>query len=60
MATGKQALPHPYWHRFLDEKGITSGYSMLDRLKAVESPSEIIDQIGRWQTDHMGQSYGSG
>ena len=33
---------------------------MRDRLKAVESPFEIIDQIGRWQTDHVGQSYGSG
>ena len=33
---------------------------MRDRLKAVENPFEIIDQIARWQTDHVGQSYRSG
>ena len=33
---------------------------MRDRLKAVESPFETMDQIGRWQTDHVGQSYGGG
>jgi len=33
---------------------------MRDRLRAVDCPSEIIDQIGGWQTDHLGQRYGSG
>ena len=35
-------------------------HSMRDRLRAVECPSEIIDEIGGWQTDHVGQRYGSG
>ena len=35
-------------------------HSIRDRLRAVECPSEIIDEIGGWQTDHVGQRYGSG
>ena len=35
-------------------------HSMRDRLRAVECPAEIIDQIGGWQTDGIGHSYGSG
>jgi integrase len=35
-------------------------HSMRDRLRAVECPSEIIDQIGGWQTDGIGHSYGTG
>ena len=33
---------------------------MRDRLRAVESPSDIIDQIGGWATEGVGQSYGAG
>jgi hypothetical protein len=29
-------------------------------LRAVECPSDIIDQIGGWQTAGVGQSYGDG
>jgi hypothetical protein len=32
---------------------------MRDRLRAVECPSEIIDQIGGWLTHGVGNSYGS-
>ena len=35
-------------------------HSMRDRLRAVECPAEIIDQIGGWQTDGIGHGYGSG
>ena len=33
---------------------------MRDRLRAVQCPSDIIDQIGGWQTAGVGQSYGKG
>jgi integrase len=35
-------------------------HSMRDRLRAVECPSEIIDQIGGWRTHGVGNSYGKG
>ncbi len=33
---------------------------MRDRLRAVECPADIVDQIGGWQTDGVGYGYGSG
>ena len=33
---------------------------MRDRLRAVQFPSGITDQIGGWTTDGVGQRYGSG
>ena len=35
-------------------------HSMRDRLRAVECPSEIIDQIGGWLTHGVGNSYCKG
>ena len=35
-------------------------HSLRDRLKAVNSPSEMIDQIGGWSRDSVGQGYGQG
>ena len=35
-------------------------HSMRDRLRAVERPSDIIDQIGGWATQGVGQGYGGG
>ena len=35
-------------------------HSMRDRLRAVECPAEIVDQIGGWQTEGVGHAYGSG
>ena len=35
-------------------------HSMRDRLRAVECPADIIDAIGGWSTDGVGQSYGKG
>ena len=36
------------------------GHSMRDRLRAVQCPSDITDQIGGCTTDGVGQGYGSG
>ena len=33
------------------------GHSFRDRLRAVQCPSDMIDQIGGWQTTGTGQSY---
>jgi integrase len=35
-------------------------HSMRDRLRAVQCPSDIIDQIGGWQSAGVGQGYGKG
>ena len=35
-------------------------HSMCDRLRAVECPSDMIDQIGGWTTAGVGQRYGKG
>lgn len=35
-------------------------HSLRDRLRAVECPSDIVDQIGGWQTEGVGHSYGQG
>ena len=35
-------------------------HSMRDRLRAVDCPSEVIDQIGGWLTQDVGSSYGTG
>ena len=33
---------------------------MRDRLRTVEYPKEIIDQIGGWSSSDVGESYGDG
>ena len=33
---------------------------MIDRLRAVECPKEIIDQIGGWSSSDVWESYGEG
>ena len=35
-------------------------HSMRDRLRGVECPKEIIDQIGGWSSSDVGESYGDG
>ena len=35
-------------------------HSFRDRLRAVECPTEIIDQLGGWRLKSMGQGYGKG
>jgi len=33
---------------------------MRDRLRSVGCPSDMIDQVGGWSKDTVGQGYGSG
>ena len=33
---------------------------MRDRLRAVECPANVIDQIGGWSRNGVGESYGRG
>ena len=35
-------------------------HSMRDRLRAVECPADVTDQIGGWATDGIGHGYGTG
>ncbi len=35
-------------------------HSMRDRLRAVQCPADIVDQIGGWQTNGVGHGYGDG
>ena len=35
-------------------------YSMRDRLREVECPSDMIDQPGGWAREGVGESYGKG
>lgn len=51
------------WIKEMTPEGCTMHsfrHSMRDRLRAVECPSDIVDQIGGWQTDGVGHGYGSG
>ena len=46
----------------LSESYVIHGFrhSFRDRLRAVECPSEIIDQLGGWSLKSVGQGYGRG
>jgi integrase len=35
-------------------------HSFRDRLRAVETPVELIDQLGGWSIKTIGQGYGDG
>jgi len=35
-------------------------HSMRDRLRAVNCPTEMIDQLGGWSRETIGQGYGEG
>ena len=35
-------------------------HSLRDRLRNVNCPSEVVDQIGGWSNKTVGQEYGSG
>ena len=36
------------------------GHSIRDRLRAVECPKEIINQVGGWSSSDVGEGYGVG
>ena len=35
-------------------------HSFRDRLREVEAPSDLIDQLGGWSLQSVGQAYGNG
>ena len=35
-------------------------HAFRDRLRAVEAPVDLIDQLGGWSTESVGMSYGDG
>ena len=35
-------------------------HALRDRLRAVQCPSEMIDQIGGWSSGKIGEGYGEG
>lgn len=35
-------------------------HSLRDRLRSVECPADIVDEIGGWTTSGVGQKYGTG
>ena len=35
-------------------------HAFRDRLRAVQTPSEVIDQLGGWSHKSVGESYGNG
>ena len=47
---------------YVPEKRVVHSFrhSMRDRLRAVQCPSDIIDQIGGWTTEGIGHQYGKG
>ena len=51
------------WLKTFVDKGCTIHslrHSMRDRLRAVDCPSDIIDQIGGWTREGVGEGYGEG
>ena len=48
IIAGKDAVIHGLRHSF------------RDRLRAADAPSELIDQLGGWSVQSVGQGYGNG
>lgn len=51
------------WMKEYAPKGCTMHsfrHAMRDRLRSVECPADIVDQIGGWQTEGVGHGYGKG
>ena len=50
-----------YWMSLrLANLDVPALHLLRDRLRAVQCPSDMIDQIGGWSTAGVGQSYGEG
>lgn len=61
-ANSASAALNKWLKSFVEGKGTMHSFrhSMRDRLRAVECPADIVDQIGGWQTEGVGHSYGVG
>ena len=60
-ANSASAALNKWMKSYVDDAVIHSfRHSMRDRLRAVECPSDIVDQIGGWSRSTVGEQYGSG
>lgn len=59
-ANSASAALNKWLKEFVPEGCTMHGFrhSMRDRLRAVECPADIVDQIGGWQTEGVGHGYG--
>ena len=50
------------WLKTISKSMVIHGFrhSFRDRLRAVETPTEVIDQLGGWSITSVGQGYGEG
>jgi integrase len=56
------AALNKWLHQYVPEECTMHSFrhSVRDRLRAVEYPSDVIDQISGWETEGVGQGYGKG
>ncbi len=49
-------------HQYVPDNCVIHSFrhSLRDRLRAVECPSDIVDEIGGWKTSGIGHGYGNG
>ncbi|MDC0549939.1 tyrosine-type recombinase/integrase [Alphaproteobacteria bacterium] len=61
-ANSASAALNKWMKEKLSESYVIHGFrhSFRDRLRAVECPSDIIDQLGGWRLKSVGQGYGKG
>ena len=61
-ANSASAALNKWLRNRLGEGNVIHGFrhSMRDRLRAVECPSDLIDQIGGWTRGSVGEGYGKG
>jgi len=61
-ANSASAALNKWMKSYVDEGVVIHSFrhSMRDRLRAVECPSDIVDQIGGWSRSTVGEQYGSG
>ena len=61
-ANSASAALNKWLRNRLGEGNVIHGFrhSMRDRLRAVECPSDLIDQIGGWTKRSVGEGYGKG
>ena len=61
-ANSASAALNKWLKNYVDDGCVVHSFrhSMRDRLRAVECPTEIIDQLGGWTLSGAGQNYGAG
>jgi integrase len=61
-ANSASAALNKWLKNYVDEGHVIHSFrhSMRDRLRAVECPSDVVDQLGGWTRNSVGEGYGSG